>query len=57
MGFRIPYASAQGQFKTTESGERQAEVKEAKDNRGNADPKIDEFWENNQGEVIENTTK
>lgn len=43
--------------KTAESGEIQAEIKEAKDSRGNADPEIDEFWENNQGEVIENTTK
>lgn len=42
---------------TTESGERKLEVDGAKDSRGNADPKIDEFWENNQGEVIENTTK
>lgn len=42
---------------TTESGEKESEIKEAKDNRGNADPEIDEFWENNQGEVIENTVK
>lgn len=42
---------------TTESGERQSEVEEAKDSRGNVDPEIDEFWENNQGGVIENTIK
>lgn len=42
---------------TTESGEKESEIKEAKDNRGNADHEIDEFWENNQGEVIENTVK
>lgn len=42
---------------TTESGERQAEIEEAKDSRGNVDSEIDEFWENNQGEVIENTIK
>lgn len=42
---------------TTESDERQSEVEEAKDSRGNVDPEIDEFWENNQSEVIENTIK
>lgn len=42
---------------TTESGERQAEIEEAKNNRGNVDPEIDEFWENSQDDVIENTVK
>lgn len=42
---------------TTESADKQAEIEEAKNNRGNVDSEIDEFWENNQGEVIENTIK
>lgn len=42
---------------TTESGKRRSEVEEAKDSRGNVDPEIDEFWENNQDGVIENTIK
>lgn len=42
---------------TTETGEKQVEIKEAKDSRGEVSPDINDFWVNNKESVVENTIK
>lgn len=42
---------------TTETGEKQVEIKEAKDSRGEVSPDINDFWDNNKESAVENTIK